>query len=414
MKNSFKNIFLVGGIFLISLQTIAQDTTDRIHFGLIGGMHMTFGSFSDLNKDNFDDPKSTTGLMGGVFAEFEFGKDRNFSIRPEIAFLSRGTKIENIKANLVDMWSNNVVANGTVDYELKAQYTDIRVPIIYNFGSPNGIRPYIYLAPVLGLVRGGDISLKGIGQEYSIDVSDANMASTYVAGQIGLGVKFPIAIGTNNMHIGVEANYELGLTDTYGSKEKDGKAKAICLYNRYNITGTRKFSGIEIAANVSIPLSLFTSKKSEEKPVYVEQSERQPRYEAPEKPCYTLDEIMNLIARGKSVKGKTLCAINEINFAYNKSTLSRSSYAYLDKIAKFMKETNARVEVRGHTDSKGTDDYNMKLSKERAEAVYDYLLSKGVSKRKLSYSYYGESRPIATNDTEAGRKQNRRVEFVID
>ena len=385
-----------------------QDVTDRIHIGLLGGMRINSTNYSELDKNIFESPKSTSDPLGGIFAEFELGNKRNFSIRPEIVFLSRGTKIENIMVEGV-----NVNWRGKVDYKLNAQYTDIRVPFIYNFGSYHSIRPYVYVAPVLGLVCGGDISLKGNGMDLSIDVSNANMASTYLAGQVGVGVKFPIAIGANNMHVGIEANYELGLTDTYSSKEKDGKATALAVYHPYNITGTRKFSGIEIAANVSIPLSIFkTSKPKVLKPV--ESPAPQVRYETPEKPCYTLDEIIYLISSGKKVKGKTLCAVDEINFAYNKSTITRSSYEYLDKIAKFMMETNARVEVRGHTDNRGTDDYNMQLSKERAEAVYNYLLSKGVNKHKLSYNYYGESRPIATNETEAGRKQNRRVEFVIE
>ena len=62
--------------------------------------------------------------------------------------------------------------------------------------------------------------------EYKIDISDANMASTYFAGQIGAGVKFPINVGNGNMHLGLEANYELGFTDTYADKEKNGRARS--------------------------------------------------------------------------------------------------------------------------------------------------------------------------------------------
>ena len=243
-KNIFKNAFLFIGLLLT--QTSVRAQSDRIHIGLIGGYHFTFASYSNLDSHIFDSPKSQGGIAGGLFAEFEFGDSRIFSIRPEVMFLSRGFKIEDI---------NYVHGTGTgrLNYKLNAQYTDIRIPLICNIGSPNGIRPYVYLAPVLGLVRGGKIIAEDNMSEYSIDVSKANMASTYFAGQIGAGVKFPINIGNGDMHIGIEANYELGLTDTYGKKEKEGSAYSKVFFPVYNITGTRKFSGLEVMATVSVP-----------------------------------------------------------------------------------------------------------------------------------------------------------------
>lgn len=98
-----------------------------------------------------------------------------------------------------------------------------------------------------------------------------------------------------------------------------------------------------------------------------------------EKPCYTLDEILQLIAENKSIKGKTICAIDIINFEFDKSTLTKQSHEYLDKIAILMKQNGYRVEIKGHTDGIGTAEYNMKLSERRAKAVYEYLIQQGVS-----------------------------------
>jgi OOP family OmpA-OmpF porin len=67
--------------------------------------------------------------------------------------------------------------------------------------------------------------------------------------------------------------------------------------------------------------------------------------------------------------------------------------------------------VEGHTDNVGADAYNMNLSKERAKAVMDYLVSKGVPATKISSVGYGEEKPIASNETEEGRSKNRRVEI---
>ena len=72
-----------------------------------------------------------------------------------------------------------------------------------------------------------------------------------------------------------------------------------------------------------------------------------------------------------------------------------------------------KIEISGHTDSKGADDYNKKLSNSRAKSVVDYLVSKGIATDRLTFIGYGEEQPIDTNDTDAGRQMNRRTEFKI-
>ena len=70
-------------------------------------------------------------------------------------------------------------------------------------------------------------------------------------------------------------------------------------------------------------------------------------------------------------------------------------------------------EIAGHTDWIGTDEYNFGLSQRRANAVYNYFLKNGIKKERLSPVGYGESRPVATNATDEGRAENRRVELII-
>jgi hypothetical protein len=74
---------------------------------------------------------------------------------------------------------------------------------------------------------------------------------------------------------------------------------------------------------------------------------------------------------------------------------------------------NLKIEISSHTDSKGANDYNFKLSDNRAKSVVDYLISKGISADRLVSKGYGEEKPIATNDTDEGRQLNRRTEFKI-
>jgi OOP family OmpA-OmpF porin len=102
-----------------------------------------------------------------------------------------------------------------------------------------------------------------------------------------------------------------------------------------------------------------------------------------------------------------------LNFDFDKSAIRPEDFDRLDKDVATLKEWgDVNVEVAGHTDSVGTDEYNVGLSLRRANAVRDYLISKNVPADRLTVKGYGESQPVADNATEAGRFQNRRVELV--
>lgn len=101
-------------------------------------------------------------------------------------------------------------------------------------------------------------------------------------------------------------------------------------------------------------------------------------------------------------------------FDYNKATLRSESFATLDNIASIMQEyPTARFLIEGHTDDRGRDEYNLNLSDQRAASVKSYLTGKGIPTSRLESKGFGESRPVASNKTEDGRQQNRRVELSI-
>jgi hypothetical protein len=86
----------------------------------------------------------------------------------------------------------------------------------------------------------------------------------------------------------------------------------------------------------------------------------------------------------------------------------------LSKVATFLRShPDRQVVIEGHTDSRGSDEYNQRLSRERADAVREYLVGNGVTTSQISSRGYGEAYPVASNATEAGRLQNRRVDIVI-
>jgi len=106
-------------------------------------------------------------------------------------------------------------------------------------------------------------------------------------------------------------------------------------------------------------------------------------------------------------------AIQNLEFDLGKATLRPTSYPSLDGVANLLINKNFSLKLAGHTDSTGPDELNMKLSKDRAEAIKAYLVSKGANASRIEATGYGETQPIATNTTPAGRQQNRRVEFTL-
>ncbi|MFS8606855.1 MAG: OmpA family protein [Gammaproteobacteria bacterium] len=103
-----------------------------------------------------------------------------------------------------------------------------------------------------------------------------------------------------------------------------------------------------------------------------------------------------------------------VNFEFNSATLTTEAREILLGVAEALRgEPNLRAEIAGHTDSSGSDQYNLELSQRRAEAVRDFLVSQGIAASRLIARGYGESQPIADNSTESGRALNRRVEFRV-
>ncbi|WP_082607068.1 OmpA family protein [Lysobacter sp. Root983] len=120
---------------------------------------------------------------------------------------------------------------------------------------------------------------------------------------------------------------------------------------------------------------------------------------------------VDVVRQGDNI---TLNMPSNITFAFNSASLESQFYPVLDNVASTLQEYNQTiVEVAGHTDSIGTDAVNQRLSEQRAASVGNYLMSRGLVRDRFILTGAGKTRPIASNDTEEGRAQNRRVEITL-
>jgi len=104
--------------------------------------------------------------------------------------------------------------------------------------------------------------------------------------------------------------------------------------------------------------------------------------------------------------------LDGVNFEFDSAKLTADSNAKLDEVVKIItRNPDVKVEIAGHTDSQGNDEYNMGLSERRAKAVEDYLIAHGAKDANMTVKGYGEAQPVADNGTKEGRAANRRVEF---
>ncbi|HBX53697.1 MAG: hypothetical protein A2275_08620 [Bacteroidetes bacterium RIFOXYA12_FULL_35_11] len=127
-----------------------------------------------------------------------------------------------------------------------------------------------------------------------------------------------------------------------------------------------------------------------------------------EKPAITVNFDVKRIAVGEAVK------LNNIQFGHASAKFDEASQIVLNNFAEFLEDNlKIKIAIHGHTDNTGTAHTNLKLSEERAKAVYDYLLIMGIDAKRMSFKGFGQTKPIASNNTTEGKALNRRTEFVI-
>jgi len=138
--------------------------------------------------------------------------------------------------------------------------------------------------------------------------------------------------------------------------------------------------------------------------------------EEAEKAKAEVDELLSQLSdlKAKQTERGIVLTMGDVLFAFDKATLSPEAFRNVDKLADFLKKhPNRSVLIEGHTDSVGSDEYNLDLSEKRADAVRNALVAKGVGEERITPKGYGKKYPVASNNTSDGRQLNRRVEVVV-
>jgi outer membrane protein OmpA-like peptidoglycan-associated protein len=127
-----------------------------------------------------------------------------------------------------------------------------------------------------------------------------------------------------------------------------------------------------------------------------------------------LRQQLNVILETRETARGLIVNLSDVLFDVDQATLRPGAREKLARVAGILgSHPDLKIEIEGHADSTGTDEHNQRLSERRAESVRFYLGDQGIGKSVVAAVGFGESRPVATNGTAAGRQQNRRVELIV-
>ncbi|UKT63823.1 OmpA family protein [Pedobacter mucosus] len=334
--------------------------------------------------------------------------------------------------------------NATREFETELQYAvDLRG--VVNLGSIDFLRRensvgffvtagagYMAYSPKLTLANGTVIDNKG---KYTGPVGDTHDAADYIKGfyiPVGAGVKFKVS---------ERVNFNLGYTMSFIDADNfDGVYAKGTTKDKFSYG----YAGLEFSLGSSAKPSLEWSNplatmydELKDPTLRQEVEALKGRVTAVEKSVEDLkkdtdgDGVADQFDKcpgtpaGTAVDGSgcplpkmvadstatsNVTGFEKISFDFNSSVLKTESYPTLDKLSSVLRENGGKVTVNGYASSEGTAAYNVKLSKDRANSVKTYLVNSGVNASQVATKGNGEANPIASNDTEEGRIQNRRVE----
>ena len=373
---------------------------DNLLFGVKGGINLASMVYSDEPYSIYEQKTFVRPLFS---AFLEGNLTNSISFRPEIMYIGRGVKIDDLG----------------VPYELAPNYLDLRFPFLFYLRTPS-VQPYIILSPNFGFVTGGKAKLYGYEDT---ELNKGYIDDIDVLLSAGVGVKFPVDLTNYRFYIGLEGQYNFISADNepdnfrYGTRSNRGIELALTLSfplgggNKSSSTSSTSTTSTSTATTKTDPCDDPRTPKEirdcEGKTIYFEGDS----YVVTSKKCYEVKEYRAYRYHNYNMTKKRIC-FYDVNFEPSSTKLDKKSRENLDQIVKLLKDVpKMDLKIHGHTDSTGTEETNIRLSKERAEAVRDYLISQGV-KNKVEAEWHWWKEPI---EPHTGKRQdiNRRVEFEI-
>ena len=339
--------------------------------------------------------KTHTGFMAGLQAGYSYDN----GLRPELEFGYRNNEAATLTSNLLGGSATSFDASGHV-----GAFTTMG-NLWYDFKQPTGLfkdlHPYI----------GGGIGLAHVSLQEGASALGGSLASdsqNAFAYQAGAGLAYDI-----RRNITATFDYRYLQSNRTGFEESDlvskvtGDSDGSYRYRAQSIGLGLRISFEQPPAPVAAPVP---------EPVAAVPLPPPSPPPAPALKCPNTPPGFKVDADGCIIQQTIV--LHAVNFKTNSDQLTDADKAAIDPVISTLQQalqsqSLLHVEVDGHTDSRGSAAYNLRLSQMRANAVKNYLASKGVDATRLSAQGFGGARPVASNDTVDGRAQNRRVEFVI-
>ena len=455
MKSNFKKtILLLTGLMVggkLFAQTPDTTTNDYVKpfsggsnfrtwsIGVHGGMLTPYTIFGANGRQDFKNPTEQVGYGAyikdqilpslGIQADFLRGKVRGNNSQPDAA----GNMVYSQYTTNIN-WSAALSANITL------------ANINWRHDKPF-IQPYLTVGAG-NMNYTPKITTPG-GQETNFK-TDGKASINEIFIPLGLGLKFDIAPGVN-LDLGYAVNFvqsdnfdgfnhgstndrfsyaHVGLEFALGSRKKPQMAthnpvssmrKEYLWENQQTKTLLQQQIDAEKAKNDQLRNDLNTTNANLAKLTtdsdgdgVVDVNDKCPNTPAGTKVdgsgCPLAKPVIYVTEEDKKVVKD---AIKNLEFDLGKSTIRDHSLPSLDRVAQLLVDKNFSLKLAGHTDNTGSKDLNMRLSKDRAESIKSYLVSKGANASRIEATGYGQNQPIATNKTAAGRQANRRVEFTL-
>jgi outer membrane protein OmpA-like peptidoglycan-associated protein len=362
------------------------------YIGLEGGLNLlddqNFSVSNDIDippggtklaKAKFDD-----GWLAGAMAGYSFEN----GLRPEFEYTHRNNSLQRIHIFPI---GRLVPENDTSDVNGHEAADTTMLNIWYDVKALAPFRPY--LGGGAGAAR---ISINGVGYD-NADLRSDN--KWLFAWQAGAGVAFDFS-----KHFATSIDYRY-LQSSHGKFNLQSDNTGAHVKTRYQA------NAVMIGLHYSFGEKEAPPPAPVETPVEVVAPVASPP-PPPPPPCEVSANATRVDFSGCKT-GDTV-VLRGVNFDFNKSTLTVNAKALLDPVADaLLARPDIMIEVDGHTDSKGSDAYNQKLSEARAASVQAYLAARGVDAGRMTVKGFGETQPIADNETEAGRELNRRVELKV-